>query len=77
MLSASFEPHSPMDDDRIGKWNSTNRWTVPVGGGVGRIVHFGNLPVTSYAQFFRNVERPDGPTSWSAGFQMQFLFPKK
>ena len=30
MLSASFEPHSPMEDDRIGKWNSTNRWTVPV-----------------------------------------------
>jgi hypothetical protein len=57
--------------------NSNNRWTVPVGGGVGRIVHFGKLPVNSYAQFFRNVERPDGTTSWSARFQMQFLFPKR
>jgi len=57
--------------------NSNNRWTVPVGGGVGRIVHFGKLPVNTYAQLFRNVERPDGTTSWSARFQMQFLFPKK
>jgi hypothetical protein len=56
---------------------SNNRWTVPVGGGVGRIVHFGKLPVNTYAQVFRNVERPDGTTSWSARFQMQFLFPKR
>jgi hypothetical protein len=57
--------------------NSNNRWTVPVGGGVGRIVHFGKLPVSTYAQVFRNVERPDGTTSWSARFQMTFLFPKR
>jgi hypothetical protein len=57
--------------------NSNNRWTVPMGGGVGRIVHFGKLPVNAYTQFFRNVERPDGTTSWSARFQMQFLFPKR
>jgi hypothetical protein len=57
--------------------NANNRWTVPVGGGVGRIVHFGKLPVNTYAQMFRNVERPDGTTSWSARFEMQFLIPKK
>jgi hypothetical protein len=57
--------------------SSNNRWTVPVGDGVGKIVHFGKLPVNAYAQLFRDVERPDGTTSWSARFQMQFLFPKK
>ena len=55
----------------------TGRWVVPVGGGVGKIVRFGKLPVNAYAQVFRNVERPDGTTSWSARFQMQFLFPKR
>jgi len=45
-----------------------------VGGGVGRIVHFGKIPVSTNAQVFRNVERPDGTTSWSTRFQMQFLF---
>jgi hypothetical protein len=59
------------------KVNPNERWVVPVGGGVGRIVHFGKLPVNVYTQFFRNVERPNGTTHWSARFQMQLLFPKK
>ena len=53
------------------------RWTVPVGGGVGRIIHLGKQPVNVYAQLFGNAEHPAGTTSWSARFQMQFLFPKK
>ncbi len=53
------------------------RWTVPVGGGVGRIIRLGKQPVNVYTQFFRNAERPDGTTHWSVRFNMQFLFPKK
>lgn len=56
---------------------SSERWVVPVGGGVGKIVHFGKQPVNIYSQFFRNVQRPDGTSSWSARFNMTFLFPKK
>src|ERR1700680_749591 len=56
--------------------NPNQRWVVPVGGGFGKIVHFGKLPVNMYTQFFRNVERPDGTTHWSARFQAQLLFPK-
>ena len=52
------------------------RWVVPVGGGVGKIVRLGKLPVNVYAQMFRNVQRPGGTSSWSARFEMQFLFPK-
>jgi hypothetical protein len=54
-----------------------DRWTVPIGGGVGKIVGFGKLPVNIYAQLFRNVESPEGTTNWSARFQIQLLFPKK
>jgi hypothetical protein len=56
--------------------NPNQRWVVPVGGGAGRIVHFGKQPVNIYAQRFRNVERPDGTTHWSARLQVQLLFPK-
>ena len=56
---------------------SSERWVVPVGGGVGKIVHFGKQPVNVYSQFFRNVQRPDGTSSWSARFNMTLLFPKK
>jgi len=53
------------------------RWFVPVGGGVGKIVRFGKVPVNIYGQFFGNAEYPNGTSKWSARFQMQFLFPKK
>jgi hypothetical protein len=57
--------------------NPNQRWVVPVGGGVGKIVHFGKQPVNIYTQVFRNVERPDGTSHWSVRFQAQLLFPKK
>jgi hypothetical protein len=53
------------------------RWVVPVGGGVGKIVKVGDLPMNIYTQFFSNVERPQGTTDWSARLQVQLLFPKK
>jgi hypothetical protein len=53
-----------------------DRWTVPVGGGAGKIVHFEKLPVNIHTQLFRNVESPNGTTHWSARLQVQFLFPK-
>jgi len=56
---------------------SDERWLVPAGGGVGKIVHFGKLPVNVYQQFFRNVQLPGGTSHWSARFQIQFLLPKK
>jgi hypothetical protein len=47
----------------------SQRWVVPVGGGAGKIVKIGALPVNMYAQFFSNVERPQGTTNWSARLQ--------
>jgi hypothetical protein len=60
-------------------WEATpaNTWTVPVGGGVGKIVHFGRLPVSVYTQVFRNTSYPEGTSHWSSRFEMQFLFPKE
>jgi hypothetical protein len=53
------------------------RWLVPVGGGIGKIVRFGKVPVNIYGQVFGNAEYPNGTSKWSARFQMQFLFPRK
>ena len=38
---------------------SDNTWTVPVGGGGGRIIRIGKLPVNLQAQAFANVVKPD------------------
>ena len=57
---------------------SDNTWTVPVGGGGGRIIRIGKLPVNLEAQAFYNVVKPDDdPTAdWTLLFQVEFLFPK-
>ncbi len=56
--------------------DSGDRWTVPLGGGAGKIVHFGRLPVNIQLQAYYNVEKPDFGADWQLRFQVQFLFPK-
>ena len=56
--------------------DSDDRWTVPFGGGVGRLVKFGKQPVDLKAQAFVNAVKPDGAADWALQLQVKFLFPK-
>ena len=56
---------------------SDQRWTVPVGGGFGRVFKMGEQPVNASLQAFANVVRPDNGPTWSLRFQFQLLFPTK
>ena len=56
--------------------SSENRWTVPIGGGFGKIFRVGKQPVNASVQGFYNVERPEFGADWTLRFQLQFLFPK-
>ena len=56
--------------------NSDNRWTVPIGGGIGKIHRIGKLPVNLQLAAFYNVETPDGGPEWQLRFQFAFLFPR-
>lgn len=58
------------------KADSGQRWTIPVGGGVGKIFHFGKLPVNMQLSGYYNVERPDDAANWQVRAQVQFMFPK-
>jgi hypothetical protein len=57
--------------------DSDDTWNVPVGGGVGRLVRFGKLPVDFKAVAYSNVEKPDGGADWTLQLQVKLLFPKK
>jgi hypothetical protein len=59
-------------------WESTNgnRWTVPFGGGVGRIMKLGFQPVNLSASFYGNAVYPAATSSWNMRLQIAFLFPK-
>ena len=56
--------------------DSGNQWTVPVGGGVGRVFKLGNQAINSRLEAYYNVVRPDGAPDWQIAFTWQFLFPK-
>ena len=58
------------------KAKNSDQWTIPVGGGVGKIVKIGKLPLNLSVHAYYNVEAPESGSDWSARFQVQFLFPK-
>lgn len=57
--------------------DSGQQWTVPFGGGGGRLIMLGGkLPVNLQTQLYYNVVRPDFGPEWQWRFQVQFLLPK-
>jgi hypothetical protein len=51
-------------------------WTVPFGGGVGRIMKLGFQPVNISASFYGNAVYPAGTSPWSMRLSIALLFPK-
>jgi hypothetical protein len=56
--------------------SSGNKWTVPFGGGVGRLIKFGKLPVDFKLAAYWNAEKPTNGPDWNLQFTVKFLFPK-
>jgi hypothetical protein len=56
--------------------SSSNRWTIPLGGGFGKIFRIGKQPMNASMQAFYNIERPEYGADWTLRVQLQFLFPK-
>jgi hypothetical protein len=62
-------------------------WTVPVGGGFGKLFRMGQvmplegspmakLPINTQLGAYGNVAKPEFGPEWQLRFQIQFLFPK-
>jgi hypothetical protein len=52
------------------------RWSVPIGGGVGKIFKIGDQPMNASVQAFNYVAHPSLAPRWALRFQVQFLFPR-
>ena len=59
------------------KADSDDDWTIPVGGGIGKVFLFCEMPVDIRVSAYWNVEAPDHAPDWFTEFQVKFLFPKK
>jgi hypothetical protein len=53
-----------------------NVWTLPFGGGVGRIMRLGLQPVNVSGQLYGNAAHPTAGSPWGMRLQIAFLFPK-
>lgn len=51
-------------------------WTVPVGGGFGRVFKIGKQPVNLKLAAYYNVVKPDFGADWTLQTQLTFMFPK-
>ncbi len=57
--------------------SGSDTWTVPVGGGVGKIFRIGSLPPMNFqVQGFYNVAKPNALGRLNLRVQLQLLFPK-
>lgn len=56
---------------------SSERWTVPIGGGAGKLFTIGKQAINSRLEAYYMIERPDNAPDWQLIFTWQFLFPKK
>ena len=51
-------------------------WTVPVGGGVGKIFRIGKQPVNLKVAGYYNVHKPHDAANWFLQTQLTFMFPR-
>ena len=56
--------------------DSSNTWTIPLGGGAGKMFAIGNQKMNTKLEAYYNVAKPDGAPDWSMSWTLQFLFPR-
>ncbi len=54
--------------------DSDNRWTIPIGGGIGKVFRVGKQPVNASLRAYHNIESPRSGSDWQLQFSIQFLF---
>ena len=56
--------------------DSSQRWTVPLGGGVGRVFKIGKQHINARVAGYYNVVKPDFGSDYDIQASVTFLFPK-
>ena len=56
---------------------SGQQWTVPIGGGFGRVFKVGDQPVNASIAGYYNAIHPTGTSNWQLRAQLSLLFPTK
>ncbi len=54
---------------------SGQKWTIPLGAGIGKMFNAGKLPMDAQVSAYSNVKKPDGAASWQLRIQLKLIFP--
>lgn len=62
----------------IANWGAVSgqKWTIPMGGGFGKVFAMGDYKINTRMEGYYNVDRPDQAPDWSVGTTVQLLFPE-
>ncbi len=77
IITANWHNQAPLDAANGGDTTSGGRWTIPFGGGVGRITRLGFQPVNMQVNLYGNAVHPPGASSWGLRMQIALLYPKR
>jgi len=53
------------------------KWTVPIGGGIGRLFRIGEQPISASVAAYWNAAHPTGAADWQLRTFVSFLFPER
>ena len=67
---------SPIITANWGAEGKGNKWTVPIGGGFGKVFRIGRVPFNGNVSAFTNVVRPNAGADWTFRIQLALLLPK-
>jgi hypothetical protein len=77
IITANWNVQAAGDAANGNDTTSGSVWTVPVGGGAGRILRLGYQPVNIGVSFYGNAVHPPGASSWGMRIQIALLYPKR
>ena len=54
----------------------SDQWTIPLGGGIGRVVHLGKQAINFRAAVYGNIAKPENGPDYNVQLTATFLFPE-
>jgi len=77
IITANWNSQTAGDAANGNDTTSGSVWTIPFGGGAGRIMRLGYQPVNLSASLYGNAVHPPGASNWGMRLQIALLYPKK
>jgi hypothetical protein len=77
IITANWHSQATGDAANGGDTTPGGTWTIPFGGGVGRIMRIAYQPVNLSLNFYGNSVHPAGASPWGMRLQLALLYPKK